>query len=82
MVLLAYIDPGTGSLIFQMLAAALLGIAVVFKNVRYAIYVFFCKITGKEIPPLDADDEDEDEGEDIPEKSEVAEAPKADKDPS
>ena len=62
--LLAYIDPGTGSLVFQMLAALFLGIAVVFKNVRYAIYALFCKITGKEIPPLDADDEDDEDDED------------------
>ena len=61
-----------------MLAAALLGIAVVFKNVRYAIYAFFCKITGKEIPPLDADDDDDDDDDDL----ENVAAEEAEKDPS
>lgn len=30
----AYIDPGTGSLVFQMVLAGLLGVAVAFRNLR------------------------------------------------
>ncbi len=58
---LAYIDPGTGTLILQMLAATVLAITVVFRNIRYALYSFFCKITGKQPRDLDLlDEEDED----------------------
>ena len=58
---LAYIDPGTGTLILQMLAATILAITVVFRNIRYAIYNFFCKITGKQPRDRDLlDEEDED----------------------
>ncbi|MFT5125305.1 MAG: hypothetical protein ACI97B_003951 [Verrucomicrobiales bacterium] len=59
---LAYIDPGTGTLILQMLAATILGVTVVFRNIRYAIYDFFCKVTGKQPKErVDLSDEDEDE---------------------
>ena len=58
---LAKIDPGTGPLILQMLAATILAITVVFRNIRYAIYNFFCKITGKQPRDRDLlDEEDED----------------------
>ena len=58
---LAYIDPGTGTLILQMLAATVLAITVVFRNIRYAIYSFFCKITGKQPKDLDLLEEEEEE---------------------
>lgn len=38
---LAYIDPGTGSLIFQMLVASALSAAVVFKVIRMRIVRLF-----------------------------------------
>jgi len=46
--LIAYIDPGTGSLIFQALAAAGMGILVAFQSVReWVKNVFFSIFQGK-----------------------------------
>ncbi len=40
---LAYIDPGTGSFMLQMLIAGLLSAGMAFKNVRYKIMSMFAK---------------------------------------
>ncbi len=59
--LLAYIDPGTGSLIFQMLVAGALSALVVFKAIRLRIVYLF-----RAIFRLDPKDEaDASEGNDI-----------------
>ena len=42
-----YIDPGTGSLVFQLLAAMAMGVLVAFQSVRLWIVNFFKRITGK-----------------------------------
>ena len=42
--LFAYIDPGTGSLIFQVLAATIMGIVVAFQSVRLWFLNLFSKL--------------------------------------
>jgi hypothetical protein len=39
--LLAYIDPGVGSIVFQALAAGVLGLVVTFKSIRMRIVSIF-----------------------------------------
>jgi len=41
---LLYIDPGTGSLIIQLLAATAMGVVVAFQSVRIWIKNIFCSI--------------------------------------
>lgn len=41
--LLIYIDPGTGSYLVQVIAAAVLGIAFFFRNIKNYIRAFFTK---------------------------------------
>jgi hypothetical protein len=43
----AYIDPGTGSMILQALAACFITCMVFFHGIRNSIIDFFKKITGK-----------------------------------
>jgi hypothetical protein len=38
-----YIDPGSGSYLIQVIIAAVLGVAVYFKNIRMKIRSFFTK---------------------------------------
>jgi phosphoglycerate-specific signal transduction histidine kinase len=40
---LAYVDPGSGSLLLQFILAGLVGIGVFFKNIRLWIVQFFRK---------------------------------------
>lgn len=49
--LLAYIDPGTGSLILQALAAGALGIAFFFKRFVCAPFRMLGSLLGKKSPP-------------------------------
>jgi hypothetical protein len=43
----AYIDPGTGSMIYQAALTALLGLGLVFRQSRNSITRFFRRITGR-----------------------------------
>jgi hypothetical protein len=45
--LLAYIDPGTGSLLFQALVAGFLGAVIGFRNLRSWIALQFSKLFGR-----------------------------------
>jgi hypothetical protein len=45
--ILAYIDPGTGSLLFQMFAAGVLSIVMVFRNSREWILGKIAALTGR-----------------------------------
>jgi len=42
-----YIDPGSGSYLIQVIAAAILGIAFFFKRIVLTIKLFFHRIFGK-----------------------------------
>jgi hypothetical protein len=44
---LLYIDPGSGSYLVQVLAAAILGVAFFFKNMKLTVRAFFHRIGGK-----------------------------------
>jgi hypothetical protein len=57
-VLFAYIDPGTGSLIFQMGAAALVTFAVWFHKFRHMVFATVRGWLGKS-PPEDVPPSDE-----------------------
>jgi len=46
---LAYLDPGTGALIFQALIAGLVGVSFAVKLFWSNIKRFFLKLTGKEV---------------------------------
>ena len=46
---LLYIDPGSGSYLIQVIAAAVLGIAFFFKTVKLYIIHYFNKIFGRKI---------------------------------
>lgn len=41
--MLNYIDPGSGSMIFQLLLAGILGILTFFKNIKYFVLSLFGK---------------------------------------
>lgn len=45
--ILGYIDPGSGSIIFQMIIASLLGALVYIKKVRMFVVYYFNKMRGK-----------------------------------
>lgn len=47
MMLLAYIDPGVGSIIFQALVAGLLGVVIFFKTLRLRVTMFFSSLFGR-----------------------------------
>jgi len=49
-----YIDPGSGSFLVQAIIAAVLGVAVYFKNIRMKIKSFFSRKNKDEIPPKDS----------------------------
>jgi len=49
-----YIDPGSGSYLVQIIIAAVLGVAVYFKNIRMRIKSFFSRKNKDEIPPKDS----------------------------
>ena len=40
MMILAYIDPGTGSMLFQIFVASLLTVGVAFKSVRNGLFYY------------------------------------------
>ena len=46
----AYIDPGTGSMIYQAALTALLGLGLVFRHSRESISRFVKRITGRHAP--------------------------------
>jgi hypothetical protein len=46
----AYIDPGTGSMIYQAALTALLGLGLVFRQSRDSITRFLRRITGRHAP--------------------------------
>lgn len=59
---LAYIDPGSGSLIIQVLIAILVGVGVAFRNVRMAVMSVILKLFGKkQAPRLDEKDTSSDD---------------------
>ena len=60
---LAYIDPGTGSLILQALAAGALGIAFFFKRFVFAPFRLLGSLFGKKSPPEPAATADDDDAE-------------------
>jgi hypothetical protein len=43
---LLYIDPGSGSYLVQVIVAGVLGIAFFFKNIVFAVKMFFRRIFG------------------------------------
>ena len=47
MIHLLYIDPGSGSYLVQVVAAAVLGIAFFFKNMKLTVRAFFHRVAGK-----------------------------------
>jgi len=49
-----YIDPGSGSFLVQAIIAAVLGVAVYFKNIRMKIKSFFSRKNKDEVPPKDS----------------------------
>jgi len=46
----AYIDPGTGSMIYQAALTALLGLGLVLRQSRESVSRFFRRITGHQTP--------------------------------
>ena len=54
----AYLDPGSGSVLLQLLLAALLGGGFLIKAYWRKIINFFRKLTGKEVIVDDIEDED------------------------
>jgi hypothetical protein len=44
---LLYIDPGSGSYLIQVIVAGVLGIAFFFKNIVFAVKMFFQRVFGK-----------------------------------
>jgi hypothetical protein len=55
----AYIDPGTGSLIFQMLVASMLtGLFMFRRAIRYLFHSLFRRNAAKQEPPAPAPDHD------------------------
>jgi hypothetical protein len=51
---LLYIDPGSGSYLVQVIIAAVLGVAVYFKNIRMRIKSFFSRKNKDKVPPKDS----------------------------
>jgi len=49
-----YIDPGSGSYLVQIIIAAVLGVAVYFKNIRLKIRSFFSRKNKDEAPPKES----------------------------
>ena len=58
---LAYIDPGTGSLVFQVLAATAMGVVVAFQSVRLWIVNFFKLIVGKKQASTEVESTDDED---------------------
>lgn len=51
--MLNYIDPGSGSLIFQLLLASILGVLTFFKNIKIFVISIFNKKHNKSLDDLD-----------------------------
>ena len=51
---LLYIDPGSGSYLIQVIIAAVLGVAVYFKNIKMKIKSFFSRKNKDAVPPKDS----------------------------
>jgi len=51
---LLYIDPGSGSYLIQVIIAAVLGVAVYFKNIKMKIKSFFSRKNKDEVHPKDS----------------------------
>jgi len=47
----AYIDPGTGSLIYQTALTVLLGLGLVMRRSRESVSRFFKRLAGRDVPP-------------------------------
>jgi hypothetical protein len=43
----AYVDPGTGNLIYQTLLTLVIGVGLVFRQVRYSVGRFFKRLAGR-----------------------------------
>lgn len=43
----AYVDPGTGNLIYQTLLTLVIGIGLVFRQVRYSVTRFVKRLAGR-----------------------------------
>ena len=52
---LAYVDPGTGSLLYQTALTLILGFGLVFRRVRETVVDFVKRISGRESAPHHAD---------------------------
>jgi hypothetical protein len=52
---LAYVDPGTGSLLYQTALTLILGFGLVFRRVRVTVADFVKRLTGRESGPHHAD---------------------------
>jgi len=51
--LLAYLDPGTGAIVFQAIIAGIVSVGFAVKLFWSSIKEFFLKLIGKEAPPQD-----------------------------
>ena len=61
---IAYIDPGSGSLIFQVLAAMLMGLVVAFRSVRLWLSDMSYRLLGKTPPGIEEDASSDGDSED------------------
>ncbi len=57
MVIIAYLDPGTGAMIIQALIASIVGIGFAIKLFWANIKSFCLKLLGKEVEPSDTSDQ-------------------------
>ena len=53
--LIGYIDPGSGSYLVQVIVAAVLGVAMFFRNIKLYIQSFFFRSKKKKATEQDAD---------------------------
>lgn len=62
LLLLAYLDPGSGSLLIQILLGVSIGAAVAVRAYWQRISYFWqTRVLGREITPLDEDEDDDDD---------------------
>ncbi len=52
----AYVDPGTGAMILQIIGAAVAGVLFYFKAIRDKISSWFSRLTGRSNPPTKQDE--------------------------
>jgi len=58
---MAYLDPGTGSFLLQLLAAGVLGGLFVLRSSWSKIRNFFLRLMGRPVPVEDEDEDEDDE---------------------